>query len=354
MANKNKLNNLTNRLFLQSWEWGKFQKSTGNKIFRIGIEENGQLIAVSNLIKKKLIINKNYLYCPGGLINNYQLSPQREGQAIIPAKRGTSNYQFNSKFKTWPEQKRGVQNSKQILQLLFNEIQAIAEKENAIFLRFESQFEFQSSIINCQSKIAKTIDVQPSKTLILDLDKSEDELLKKMHQKTRYNIRLAEKRGVKIMEAGKSQFEDFWNLMQETSKKDNFRLHNKKYYQKMLDQPLIKLFLAKYKNHTIAANIVVFFKNTATYLHGASSFEYRNVMAPYILQWHCIKLAKKLGHKYYDFYGIDEKKWPGVTRFKNGFSGNKIQYPGTFDLVFNKKWYLFYKILRKLKSLYNA
>lgn len=333
MADKNKLDNklvnLTNRLFLQSWEWGEFQKNIGNKIFRLGIEENGQLITVVSLIKKKLGINKAYLYCCEGLISNYQLS-------VI-------NYQLNSKFK--------IQNLKQIIQLLFNNIQEIAKKENAIFFRFEPQFQFQSKIENQKSKIEKTIDVQPSKTLILDLDKSELELLKEMHQKTRYNIKLAEKKHVKIVEANKNQFEDFWNLMQKTSKRDNFRLHNKKYYEKMLDQPLAKLFLAKYKNHIIAANIVIFFGNTATYLHGASFFEYRNVMAPYILQWHCIKLAKKSGYKYYDFYGIDEKKWPGVTRFKNGFKGDEIQYPGTFDLVFNKKWYLFYKIIRKLRHV---
>ena len=118
-----------------------------------------------------------------------------------------------------------------------------------------------------------------------------------------------------------------------------------------LDSDSLRLIGAFYKEKLIAVNIVSFFGDMATYVHGASSSENRNLMAPYALQWETIKIAKTQGHKYYDFYGIDENKWPGVTRFKKGFSGEEANYPGTFDSAFNSIQYSIYKILRKLRRM---
>ena len=97
-----------------------------------------------------------------------------------------------------------------------------------------------------------------------------------------------------------------------------------------------------------------------SYVHGASANEFRNVMAPYALQWEVIKLAKQKNCKYYDFNGIDEKKWPGVTRFKMGFArfesarqgGEVVEYPGTFDMVFDNLWYNVYKLIRRIRRLF--
>jgi lipid II:glycine glycyltransferase (peptidoglycan interpeptide bridge formation enzyme) len=187
------------------------------------------------------------------------------------------------------------------------------------------------------------------------LEKSEEEILKSMHQKTRYNIKLALKKGIVVKEIQniKNNFDEFWSLMQETESRDDFRLHSKEHYQKMLnlDSSLLKLIGAFYKDKLIAVNIVSFFGDMVTYVHGASSSENRNLMAPYALQWETIKIAKQKGYKYYDFNGIDERKWPGVTRFKKGFSGYKINYLGTFDLVFNSMEYSIYKALRKLRRM---
>ncbi|MFH1822429.1 MAG: peptidoglycan bridge formation glycyltransferase FemA/FemB family protein, partial [Patescibacteria group bacterium] len=297
--------------------WGEFQEQVGNKIIRLGVEENGEILAAATLIKKTLPMGKSYFYCPRSPI-------------------GQTARQLDTRQ----------------LEFLFNEVEKIAKKENAIFLRFEPGIKFPIS--NFQFPIFHTIDVQPSKTLVLDLSKVEDELLKNMHQKTRYNIRLAEKKGVKIEEAQNVAiyFEEFWKLMRETVERDNFRLHGKDYYKKMLELDFIKLYLAEYEGKIIAGNIMAFFGDTVTYLHGASSNQYRNVMAPYLLQWHCLKLAKEMGYKYYDFSGIDEKKWPGVTRFKKGFGGQEIKYPGTFDLVFENGWYSVYKMVRKARRTF--
>jgi lipid II:glycine glycyltransferase (peptidoglycan interpeptide bridge formation enzyme) len=209
--------------------------------------------------------------------------------------------------------------------------------------------------VGIKTKIKKTIDVQPSKTRILDLRKKEEDLLREMHQKTRYNIRLADRKGVEIIGATLDTVDElfgaFWQLMETTTDRDNFRSHSREYYRKMLDVPFTKLYLAKYGDNILAGAIVSFFGDTATYIHGASSNEMRNLMAPYLLQWEMIKAAQGRGCAYYDFYGVDEMKWPGVTRFKKGFGGQEIHYAGTYDFVFCRPFYCLYSLLRKLRRM---
>lgn len=329
IENKNLLNYFVsgseNSEFLQSWEWGEFQVKAGNKIYRVGIEENGEIIGAATLIKKPLFLGLNYFYCP----------------------RGPVIKDLGFKILDLGNNKNEFARSNKITDILFSEIFNLAKKEKAVFLRFEPKFK----ILNHKLKIINTIDIQPSKTIILDLSKSKDELLAAMHQKTRYNIRLAEKKGVQIIEAGLKQFDDFWQLMEATRDRDDYKLHAKDYYKTMLSREsnFIRLFLAIYKNKTVAAAVVSFFGDTAAYMHGASANFDRNVMAPFLLQWHIIKEAKNYGYKHYDLYGIDETKWPGVTRFKRGFGGQQKKYPGTFDLIFNPMWYNVYTFLRKIR-----
>jgi lipid II:glycine glycyltransferase (peptidoglycan interpeptide bridge formation enzyme) len=302
--------------FLQAWQWGEFHKTVSENVFRVGVEDGGKLIAAATIIKKALPMGKKYFYCPRGPIID----------------------------------KSQIATTKQIVELLYDIIKQMAQEEDAMFLRFDPTFQ----ITDYQLPIVKTIDIEPGQTLILNLEKSEPELLKGMHPKTRYNINLAQKRGVKIIEAGSDRFEEFWQLMCQTGERDNFRTHGISYYKEMLkaDNDFIKLFFAEYKGKPISSIIVAFFGDTATYAHGASSNNDRNVMAPYLLQWHCIKSAKELGHKYYDFYGINAKRWPGVTRFKKGFGGKEVNYPGTYDLVFDKNWYSIYKMVRKVRRTF--
>jgi lipid II:glycine glycyltransferase (peptidoglycan interpeptide bridge formation enzyme) len=201
--------------------------------------------------------------------------------------------------------------------------------------------------------IQKTIDIEPSKTAIVNLQKNEDELLSAMHQKTRYNIRLAEKKGVVVRVAGAKDFDEFWRIMKQTVKRDEFRLHDRQHYQKMLalDNNFIKLFLAEYQGKVVAAVLASFFGDMITYIHGASADEDRNVMAPYLLHWQIMKIGKAAGYKYYDLNGADESKWPGVTRFKMGFGGETVEYPGTYDLILNKVMYNIYQVLRKVRRM---
>lgn len=303
--------------FLQSWEWGEFQRSAGNKVIRLGIRDDNGLKLAFSLIKKSMPLNKAYFYCP----------------------------RLGIKYLSGEE-----------LAQVFEEIEKIAKEEKVVFLRFEPRTKFNA--LSGRFMIKKTIDVQPAKTLILDLQNSEEDILKAMHQKTRYNIRLSNKKGVKVVEAGLERFDEFWKLMQETKTRDQFRLHERDYYFGMLktlrnnrDGLRVKLYFGEYEGGVAAANLVAFFGDMATYMHGASSNEHRNIMAPFALQWEVIKQAKAQGYKYYDFFGIDEKKWPGVTRFKTGFGGETIEYPGVYDIVFDKRMYSLYNIVRKIRRM---
>ncbi|MEK7627730.1 MAG: peptidoglycan bridge formation glycyltransferase FemA/FemB family protein, partial [Patescibacteria group bacterium] len=161
----------------------------------------------------------------------------------------------------------------------------------------------------------------------------------------------------------KEEFEIFRGLIEKTAKRDNFTIFSKIYYEKLLhifalsspefassEMPRTKIFLAEFHNEIIAVAIVIFYDKTATYLHGASDYNFRKVMAPHLLQWGIISDAKKSGFRYYDFWGINENRWPGVTRFKKGFNGKEIEYAGTWDYVFKPFWYQMYNMGQRIKN----
>jgi len=316
--------------FSQSWSWAEFQKRAGRQCFFIK-NSAGQAL----LIKHPLPMGQSYLYAPRGPILDF--------------------WQEESFFS------------------FLKDVRDLAAKEKSIFWRFdppilsnflsesEKKFVTKLSVQRIRQldggvglPIKKVADIQPPKTIILDLFASEEEMLSKMHYKTRYNIRLAERHQIKIREGSAAEIEHFIRLITKTSERDSFRPHPANYYRQMLNSPspsasdfYLKLLLAEYQDKILVANLVAFFGDTVTYLHGASADEYKSLMAPHLLQWETIKMAKARGYHYYDFWGIDEKKWPGVTRFKRGFAGQEVEYPGTFDFVFNKFWYQLYLIAKR-------
>jgi lipid II:glycine glycyltransferase (peptidoglycan interpeptide bridge formation enzyme) len=295
----------------QSWQWGELMEKEGAEIIRVGVRANGKIVAVALFIKKPIGGGVFYWYAPRG--------PLGESAAV-----GFLLAEF-----------------------------ATREKK-ALFFRIEPEAgENVPPRGEIFSEIIKTLPIQPAKTLFLDLSSREEELSAALHQKTRYNIRLAEKKGVEIITGGAGELSEFWRLISLTGERDGFRPHGRKHYQNMLasDADFIKLFLARYQGKNIAAGLFGFWGGRATYLHGASDNEFRNVMAPYLLQWTAIKAARAAACRYYDFYGIDEKKWPGVTRFKLGFGGFVREYPGTFDLITRPAAYRLYNFLRRLRRL---
>ncbi|MCK4799987.1 peptidoglycan bridge formation glycyltransferase FemA/FemB family protein [Candidatus Parcubacteria bacterium] len=363
--------------FLQSWEWGGFQEGLGRKVWRIGVTHNDlsdknktnksqipnpKLVAMALIVKYDLPFGRSYLYCPRGPVID---------------ELGIMNYESR------------------MCGMLFSEIKKIAKDEKSLFLRFDPPVEMNQKY---STKLKKSSsEVQPKDTLMLDLEKSEEDLLKEMKQKTRYNIRLAERKGTKITnyelhvdnrKKFKEKFEKFWELAEETSQRDKFRSHNKNYYWEMLenlaglrsfsnisqtskkqDTCLLnrrtrnkqnlqaKLYIAEYNNKVITSNIVLYFGDYCAYLHGASSNECRNVMAPYLLQWQQIIDAKKAGYKKYDFWGIKSSQsetnhsWQGITRFKKGFGGYEKNYIGAYDLVLSNIGYTIYGFMKKIRNL---
>lgn len=322
LENTKEVDALAGDEFLQSWFWGEMVEKNGEVISRFAASENQKILASLSLIKKPLFGPYFYWYAP-----------------------------------------RGPRGEKVAAEFLLRELKQL--KSGAVFLRIEPEIELAGMNLSDDGLSAKlgfkkSVDLQPAKTLVLDLTKSTEELLGSMHPKTRYNINLAKKKGVEIIEGSGSKitseteanknFSEFWRLMSLTGERDGFRLHTASHYQNLINTTdHIKLFFARYAGKNIATGLFCFFGGRVTYLHGASDNEARNLMAPYLLQWEVIKQAQTEGYKYYDFYGIDAKKWPGVTRFKLGFGGFIKEYPGTYDIIFRPWIYGFYEFLRKLR-----
>ncbi len=217
-----------------------------------------------------------------------------------------------------------------------------------------------SMLIASGKKIVKApYDTQPKENLIIDITKSEEDLLAQMKSKTRYNIRLAKKRGVKVFHTREKKYIDiFCDLVEITANRKGVQFHNRKHYQKMFDNipsDILQLYVAQYNNKVIAINIVSFYEGVATYLHGATSDEHRNVMAPFLLQWQAIKDAKEKKCRWYDFGGMFPKSNDngknGITRFKKGFAPHVDLFitQGSYDIIFSRTMYYLYRFLQKWK-----
>lgn len=190
--------------------------------------------------------------------------------------------------------------------------------------------------------------LQPRRTIVMDLSRSADELLDSLHHKHRYNINLAQRKGVTVDES--RDIDAFWKLLQQTAEHDDFRTHGHQYYRKLLNffaensSLKTRLYMAYQGGQPIAGAIILEHGRTAYYLHGASSREHRALMAPHLLHWTLITRYQTAGFQWYDFWGIDPDKYPGVTRFKLGFGGQVVEYPGAFDLVLKPFWRWLYNI----------
>lgn len=308
-----------NGSFLQSFEWGEFQKQFFRKVWRIEINKNDKKILEAQVIKEK-VLPFSFFYIPYGPVFNKDVSSEEKKDS------------FNC---------------------LLKNIEIIAKNERATFLRLEPIVSLpKSEIFNFTTALKR---VQPQKTLILNLEKSEEEILNNINKKTRYNIRLARKKGVEIKIL--DDYSDiFYHLLGKTRERQGFSPYLEKHYKKIFkvgsDDFKIKMFLAEYQEKVIVASIIVFFGNRVISLHSGSDHKYRALKGADLLRWNIILYAKKMNYKIFDFWGIDEKKFPGVTSFKRGFGGEEIEYPLGIDIIFNNIWYQIYRIIRKIKRIF--
>jgi len=325
---------------LQSWEWADFKANFSWRPFRLAVVENGQWLLAASILSKRLPMSKSFFYVPEGPI-------------------------FSSKVK---EQRV---KSKDVLRALIAKIEAVAQEENAIFLRVEP------FLPNCQSEIWADVinnltglgfrksfeDIQPKHRLWLDLRRPEDEIWRGMKHKARYNINLARRKGVIITETnGIKMLDAFYSLYLETAKRDRFSARPKIYFLrllKMMNQADCgRMFMAYWRKQLLSAILVTFFGKYATYLYGATSSAHRELMASYLIQWEALRKAKQRGCQIYDFGAIAPSSgphpWSGLREFKMKFQGVQVDFPGCFDLIYKPIWYHAFQLIERIRKRENA
>jgi lipid II:glycine glycyltransferase (peptidoglycan interpeptide bridge formation enzyme) len=187
---------------------------------------------------------------------------------------------------------------------------------------------------------ASSRHVQPQATRVIDLTKSEEEILAQMHPKGRYNIGVAKKHGIEVKEGSIDDLGTFYALLKSTSSRDGFQVSSESHYRRFLsglDQSL--LLLAMHQGKAIAGLLGVQWGTTAIYYYGASSYEHRQLMAPYLLQWHAMQRAKAAECTHYDLLGVSpepapkDDPWIGISDFKRKFGGSLVNYPREQSIV---------------------
>ena len=252
----------------------------------------------------------------------------------------------------------------EVLQQLTEGAQELAKKYNAIVLRIEPDIksddeDFKNIMLQLGFSIkddAKNFreEIQPRYVFRLDTKgKNEDEIFKAFHQKTRYNVRLATKKGVTIKEGNKEDLKDFHKIMVTTGIRDGFITRPLEYFEKMYDElgpEHMKVLLAYYEGKPIAGVIPIMYGNKTWYLYGASSNEHRNLMPNYLLQWEMIKIALNRKSDIYDLRGVPgiADNSNGLYRMKKGFGAEYTEFVGEVYMPYKPMMYNLYKVSEKI------
>lgn len=294
-----------NAHLLQTGEWGELKSGFGWEPVRIVNGEEG-----AQILFRKLPLGFTIGYIPKPVISNQSISDQ-----------------------------------------FWEEIDEMCRRHRAIFLKLEPDswnFEF---ILYLPSFILSKHNIQPPRTMIIDLSGNEEEILARMKQKTRYNIRLAMKKGVTVR--AWDDVESFHKMMLVTGDRDRFGVHSLEYYRCAYElfhpTGMCELLVAEYEGRPLAALMVLARGRRAWYFYGASTDEERNRMPTYLLQWEAVKWAKARGCEEYDLWGVPDEDeatleanfenrqdglW-GVYRFKRGFGGELKRVAQALDRVYN-------------------
>ena len=303
---------------IQSWQWGEFRKSLGIPLVRYGLFENNKLTMAFQISFHKIPLTNKYVgYLPKG---------------------------------PFPDAK------------LAQALKKISKEQDCVFIKTEPSIE-----IGAPEKVDRhfKMALKPLFTkynFVLDLSPTEEELLKNMHQKTRYNIRVAEKKGVKVEIGNSRNFLDkYLRLYFQTTKRQGYFGHNEIYHTKVWEifsqANQVQFVIASYNNVPLVAWMLLNFKDTLYYPYGGSSHLHRDVMASNSVAWEAIKLGQKLGLKKFDMWGAlgpdaDPKdSWFGFHRFKQGYGGKLVEYLGSFDLVENPLIYYAFNSVDKFTKV---
>ena len=317
-----------NKYFQQSIEWARVKSNWKNEII-LAEDSSGKIIGSLSVLIRKIPIFGNIMYSSRGPIcNTHDMEALR--QLTDGAKELAKNYK-------------------------------------AIVLRIEPDIksddeEFRKIVTNLGYKIkddAKNFrdELQPRYVFRLDIKgKTEEEVMAGFHQKWRYNIRLATRKGVVVKEGTKEDLKDFHKIMVETGARDGFIIRPLEYFEKMYDNLApnhMKLLMAYYEDKPISGVIPIFYGNKTWYLYGASSNQHRNLMPNYLLQWEMMKMAIARHDDIYDFRGVSgivDESHPqyGLYRFKKGFGGKFTEFLGEIYIPYKPLTYKLYKFSEKL------
>ncbi|MBI2305099.1 MAG: peptidoglycan bridge formation glycyltransferase FemA/FemB family protein [Chloroflexi bacterium] len=297
--------------FLQGYRWGEFKRRFGWQVRRVVAEGGGKRGAVQLLIHPT----------PLGAIGYVPRGP-----AVDPA-------------------------HKELISGLVEWLHSRAREAGCFYLKLEPNALDATAFLEMGFRPSPQ-SLQPKATIVVDLTADLETIAARQKPKTRYNIRLAARKGVAVEKATMSDLPTFYQLLQETSRRDGFFIRSEDYYRQALEVmgDKMKLLLATNQEELLAGIVVARFGEEAIYLYGASSNSHRHLMPNYLLQWQAIMWAKETGCRRYDLWGIPETAGPekdeaqelpdqpgmwGVYRFKKGFGGEIVRYAGALDYVYS-------------------
>lgn len=302
---------------MQSWQWGEFRKKMGITLLRFGLFKNNKLVTAFQLTLHPIPFLKSFVgYFPKG---------------------------------PFP--------STEIIDALIQ----ISQDHNLAFIKLEPNIESPADSLDPRL-IPSPKPLFTKHNFVIDLTRSEEDLLKHMHPKTRYNIRVAQKKGVKTsVETSDDAFQKYLTLYFETTKRQGYFGHNSNYHKTVWETlkktHMAQILLAIYQGEPITAWMLFNFKDTLYYPYGGSTTKYKEVMANNLIAWEAIKLGQQMKLKHFDMWGAlgpdpnPKDPWIGFHRFKAGYGGQLVEYIGSFDLVTNPLVYRLFTIIDKSTSL---
>ena len=309
---------------LQSFQWGDIKERTGWAPVRLIVEDAGEIKASCSILLRRPIRGLPPIaYAPRGPV----LASSDSG-LLRPLIEGIRE-QSGSAFVFWCDPPLGADS-------------AYVQKLEEAGLRTISSEGFGG--------------VQPNTVMVLDLDRPSEEIFNGFKSKWRYNVRLAERKGVEIREGRAEDLPGFYEVLSETAVRDHFGIRSLDYYRLLWEQlepaGMLKMFLAFYEERLIAGIILFLMGERAVYVYGASSDRDRKVMPNHLIQWHAIRWAAESGLHVYDFRGVSpvrhgepvEPSLAGLNRFKEGFGASYVEYVGQLELTLRPVWNLAWRM----------
>lgn len=300
--------------FMQSVLWHKLKSDWDSKVI-LSIDDSGKIKgSISLLIRKVPYLKNTIIYSPRGpVVSLDDLVALKE---INEGIRAVAKEYKSFVFKADPD--------------------ILAENEAFIELAQKAGFSVVKGSKNFEG-------IQPRFVFRLDISgKTEDEVFNIFHTKTRYNIRLAQKKGVSVRIGNKSDLPCFHKIMVETGLRDKFVIRPLSYFENILEYlgEHARLYIAEFEGRIIAGTLAISYGDKTWYLYGASSNADRNVMPNYLLQWEMIKWAIENKCDIYDFRGVsgdldESNPLYGLYRFKKGFNGEFTEFLGELQIVFS-------------------